>query len=94
VDRADALGEPMLDGVAAEPNAGASGEQRLAPLAIPSVIQLRSTAAAPAVSGVIRCLRPLPVQETCAPVPRRSLISIKAGGLLFSPRLYSARTRT
>jgi hypothetical protein len=36
----------------------------------------------------------LPVQETCALVPRGSLISIKAGEHLFSPRFYSARTRT
>ena len=62
------LGEPVFDGVAAELAAAAGGEQRVG-RAGRRVRRARCGARrrCPVVSGVIRCLRPLPWQETCGP---------------------------
>ena len=75
------LGEAALERVAAERrpvlvgNSGSSGWPSR------SASQARSTATVCLVSGVMRCLRPLPRQLTCAPAPRCTSPQVEADQL-------------
>lgn len=68
--RGDVLGEAVFDGVAAETSAVTAGEERIGGLALISLSLIRSVRTVLVAKGVVRCLRPLPVQVTWAPVPR------------------------
>ena len=64
-------GDALRQGIQAE-RATADGREQwvLSRARVVSVIQARSTVAVAAVSGVMRCFRPLPRQLTCAAVSR------------------------
>ena len=65
--RCDVLSEPAFEAVAAEPFAATGWKQRVVGLSGTSASQTRSTATVIWVSGVMRCLRPLPRQLTWVP---------------------------
>ena len=57
-----------------------------------SAIMHLSSFAVPAVSGVTRCLRPLPKRLTCAPVPSCTSPTVNAKSLLGRRPVWQART--
>ena len=72
------FGEAVLERVAAERTAGAGGEQRVVGFSRRVRAPRRCrTATVCLVSGVMRCLRPLPRQLTCAPVPSRMSLQVR-----------------